>query len=447
MNRKKTVWFYLVLAAAGSVALLTGCDAVSEIFGWGEEEKESVFVNPPVGGFDPSIPSFYVSSAGSDTKNVGTNEAAPLATLAAAYERVLTDGTRKRIVVLSNLSEAGLVTLPPNGKTVGGGGGFVLIEGKHAGLKIQRSTGANDSVLRIQDGAKIAFKNITVNGKIAPEDNGENANNRAILIAGPGTEVLFGTGVVATGKMYYATADGSGNVDADEHGSGIRVNNGGKLVMTADSAVTGCVGVGLANGSIHLDGGFLEMKDGSRVYGNTVRYGGGVQAYNSSAFAMYGGEISGNKATEGGGGVHLQHNSVFTMLGGVISGNEAADFGGGIGTGSGCTVTLKDGKISGNHSGKGGGGIEVFKTTFIMEGGEISGNTTSGDGGGVYLSNNAESKFTMTGGVVYGADVPVPQANTVGQNKTGAALYKSADAVIEDTTGVTGTMDTTINKR
>jgi hypothetical protein len=58
-----------------------------------------------------------------------------------------------------------------------------------------------------------------VNGKIAPEEDGVTANNRAILIDGSGSEVLFRTGAVATGKTYYDHP----NVNASEHGSGIRV--------------------------------------------------------------------------------------------------------------------------------------------------------------------------------------------------------------------------------
>ncbi|MDR1230077.1 MAG: hypothetical protein LBK61_01610 [Spirochaetaceae bacterium] len=441
-NKKKAGRFFPALVI-GCVALLAGCDALTGFFG-GEEEVCPP-ENHPEDGLNPSVLSFYVSSTGDDTNNEGTDEAAPLATLAVAYEKALLDKTRRRIVVLTDLVEEELVTLPPNGITTNVKGAFVLIEGKSAGLKIERSVGANDSVLQIQGGAKVAFKNITVNGKIAPNDDSENANNRAILVTGNGTEVVLGAGAVATGKMY----SGDVNIDSDKHGIGIRVINGGKLVMAAGSAVTDCEGVQSVNGAIQLSNGFLEMKYGSRVYGNTARFGGGVQAYNDSAVTMYGGEISGNRATQGGGGIHLQYNSAFTMLGGEIIGNEAIGYGGGIGTGNQCAVTIKGGKITGNRSEKGGGGVEVFKTAFTMAGGEIGGNTTDEDGGGVYLSNDNTTVFTMTGGVVYGADVPVPQGNTVdaGAGKTGAALYKSADAVIKDTPSVTDTTETTIDMR
>jgi hypothetical protein len=441
MNRKKAVWFYLALAI-GSAALFAGCDAVMGLFGLEEDGETSAPVNPPVDRFDPSVASFYVSSTGDDT-NTGTDETAPLATLAAAYDKALASTTGKRIVVLSDLSEAGLVTLTPDNKPVGGGGGFILIEGRRAGLKIERSTGANDSVLQIQDGAKITCKNITVNGKIAPENDNKNANNRAILIDGDGTEVLFRAGAVATGKTYLGSAD----IDSNNHGCGIRVINKGKLVMESGSAVTGCEGVGYVNGAIQLNEGLLEMKRGSRVYGNSASFGGGVEAYKSSAVTMYGGEISGNRARmKSGGGVHIQRDTVFTMHGGIISGNETVAFGGGISTGSSSAVTIKGGKISGNHSVSGGGGIEVFRTAFAMEGGEISGNTSDGDGGGVYLSNDTASKFKMIGGVVYGAEVQAPKANAAGQGKTGAALYKSTAAVLE-VSGIQNTTETTIDKR
>jgi hypothetical protein len=437
MNGKKAVWFCLALAV-GSAALLAGCDAVTAVFGL-EEEGTGTPSSPPASGSGFSL---YVSGTGKDT-NTGIDEASPLATLAAAYKKALASTTCKRIVVLSDLSEPGLVTLTPKDKIVrGGGDGFIFIEGKHDGLKIERSTGANDSVLQIQDGAKIVFRNITVNGKIAPHDNSEKANNRAILVTGPGTKVMLGSGAVATGKMYHKGVDR----DSDKHGIGIRVDDGGKLMLKAGSAVTDCEGLLHVNGAIHLNEGLLEMEDGSRVYGNTARFGGGVQAYKKSAIIMYGGEISGNKTMESGGGVHIQDGTVVMMYGGNISGNAATNFGGGIATGSDCTVTIKNGIISGNNSGKGGGGIEVFRTAFTMEGGEISGNTSKGNGGGVYLSNDAESTFQMTGGVIYGTDGQASQANTVDAGKDGASLYKSASAQIVNTPTVTGTMDTTIGK-
>ncbi|MDR1231774.1 MAG: right-handed parallel beta-helix repeat-containing protein [Spirochaetaceae bacterium] len=469
MNRKKMLWFCLVLVAGG-VVLLAGCEGgISE--------------NIRADEFDPSILSFYVASEaeGGSDENDGTSEDTPLATLANAYAKAQTDPDRKRVVVLSNLSEEGLVTLAPvsfvperghdaesipdlNSRPDNGsvpdadstpGAGSILIEGRISGLKIERSTGANDSVLQIQDGAKIAFKNIMVEGK---------STNRAILVTGSGTEVVLENKAMITGKS------------ASNDGSGIAVREGGKLVMKMGSVVSGCTGGSNMVAVYVVDGGDLEMNGGSRIYGNTAL--GGVKVKNGT-FTMYGGEISGNSATNNGGGVYLDEDGEFTMEGGLINGNKAANSGGGIyldnggkfmmkagvisgneavaGKGGGISATGKStvqmggGRINGNSSKQDGGGIDVCSTHFIMEGGEISGNIASGNGGGVFLDNQATSKFTMTGGVIYGSKANLENQQSLLANSTtdglGAALFKSESAIIVNAEDVRGTTEVTIDKR
>jgi hypothetical protein len=414
-----------------------------------DEASDTLTVSAAYSGVEDSVSvevvkSFYVSGEGKDG-NTGRTKDTPFAALSEAYTAALADPFRKRIVVLSDLVEEGLVTLTPAGKTVSEGGGnvFILIEGESAGLKIERSVGANDSVLRIQGGAKITFKNITVNGKIAPESGEANANNRAIQVDGTGTVLVFGNGVTVTGKV-----KGAGYIDAGVNGSGIAVTNGGKLVMEAGSAVTGCAadngyGAVFVSGS----GSSFEMKEGSRVFNNTAYAGGGVEVSGSGAFTMYGGEISDNEVIMSGGGIHLVWDSTLTMHDGVISLNKAEWNGGGISAGE-AIITMKGGRISGNTAKSSGGGIEVYKSSFTMEGGEISGNTATEEvGGGVFLDNQDTVKFTMTGGVIYGSDEEDLSNKTTAGSDKGAALYKSADAQIVDTEDVTGTTESTIDKR
>jgi hypothetical protein len=89
---------------------------------------------------------------------------------------------------------------------------------------------------------------------------------------------------------------------------------------------------------------------------------------------------------------------IFTMTGGTISGKETR-YGGGV-----C--------VSG---------------TFTMNGGTISGNSTNENGGGVYVSggNTGINIFTTsgTGGIIYGSNAPVAQANKAPSEATGHAVY------------------------
>jgi hypothetical protein len=96
------------------------------------------------------------------------------------YDAASAGPVRKRAAALYDLIEEGLVTLDPSGKPLDDADAAILIDGESAGMKIERGIGANESVLRIQGGAKIAFNNITVNGNIAPDNDGANANNRVI---------------------------------------------------------------------------------------------------------------------------------------------------------------------------------------------------------------------------------------------------------------------------
>ena len=97
---------------------------------------------------------------------------------------------------------------------------------------------------------------------------------------------------------------------------------------------------------------------GGEISGNKATNGGGVyincanSKYVGTEFNMSGGEISGNKATNGGG-VYVHGDSVtkpkFNMSGGEISGNEA-DTGGGVYVGSYGTFTMSGGEITGNNT-------------------------------------------------------------------------------------------------
>jgi hypothetical protein len=413
IDRVKRFLLYAVMAVMVGMCL-SACDTVTGLLGDGVGEEEEGDDDESY-SFDPNIRSFYVRNTGSDSGN-GLSESAPFKTLAKAYTAALGSSDRKRVVVLSNLIEEGLVTLPPDG-TVVSGTDPVLIEGKTAGLKIERSVGADDSVLEIKGGAQIVFKNIKINGKISDND-GTNRNNRALRISGlpsgTTTKVTLGDRVVITGKL----ATSSGNVTADDKdGSGILIVLA-VLEMTGSSQVTGC------------------------VTNTTMNYAkGAVVAYYASEIIMNGGSISDNtvSGTQNvlGGGVHLNGNgSILTMgEGAVISDNDISSaggtaFGGGVYVSTNGQITMKDDAvISGNRVTAAasfsaqGGGVYVGNSSFSMSNSSAVKNnfaigTSSAKGGGVYVNgysfsmgddasisgNIVASNSTSCGGGVYQAD-------------------------------------------
>jgi hypothetical protein len=202
----------VILYCSGNGRHVAGCDAVAEFLGVGEkvgeEGLEGENENSPEGdrtdedenlSAESDSPCFYVSVGGNDTGNDGPTSAMPFLTLAKAYAAALGDPTHKRIVVLSDLSESGLVTLDPSTVSSVSESKNILIEGTVGGTKpeIKRSQAVNDSVLAITGGAHITFKNIMINGKVVPDNDGA---NRALHISGAGTEVTLESQTVITGK-------------------------------------------------------------------------------------------------------------------------------------------------------------------------------------------------------------------------------------------------------
>ena len=158
--------------------------------------------------------------------------------------------------------------------------------------------------------------------------------------------------------------------------------------------------------AIYMTGGSFTLTDCKGV--GTITHassktGRGVYVYSGSGtFNMYGGSITGNRATGDGGGVYKSgSNSSFNMYGGSITGNTANSYGGGVYV-DGGGFTMSGGTIGGTKTGEtntatyGGGGVYA-KANFEMTGGSITGNNAA-YGGGVYTVN----EFKMSGGSITG---------------------------------------------
>ena len=159
--------------------------------------------------------------------------------------------------------------------------------------------------------------------------------------------------------------------------------------------------------AIYMTGGSFTLTDCKGV--GTITHassktGRGVYV-SSGTFNMYGGSITGNRATGVGGGVYMSgSNSSFNMSGGSITGNTANSYGGGVYV-DGGEFTMSGGTIGGTKTGEtntatyGGGGVYVIgsSSTFEMTDGSITGNNAA-YGGGVYTVN----EFKMYGGSITG---------------------------------------------
>ena len=254
----------------------------------------------------------------------------------------------------------------------------------------------------------------------------------------------------STAGNYYLTSDveldGSNHIPWMPASNTVLCLNGHKITMKGDTDViavnkdvnfflTDCKGEGGVYGQItHPEGqtgGGVLVKNGGKFYmfGGSITQnktrsdsvGGGV--YVLGDFNLYGGEITGNEASEGGG-VYAAGKSAFTMYGGSITGNKAnrgnAKNGGGVYVGGSSTFTMNGGaKISGNWANYGGGVFVKESGKFTLSGGaKISGNTAQYNGGGVCMNAGVDGKFTMSGGTIGGTESG--ETNTA---KNGGGVY------------------------
>ena len=177
--------------------------------------------------------------------------------------------------------------------------------------------------------------------------------------------------------------------------------------------------------AIYMTGGSFTLTDCKGV--GTITHassktGRGVYV-SSGTFNMYGGSITGNRATGDGGGVYKSgSNSSFNMYGGSITGNTANSYGGGVYV-DGGGFTMSGGTIGGTKTGEtntatyGGGGVYA-KANFEMTGGSITGNETN-RGGGVYVTG--KGSFTMSASAD-GQNIPSITGNNATENGGGVFL-------------------------
>lgn len=177
---------------------------------------------------------------------------------------------------------------------------------------------------------------------------------------------------------------------------------GGKITHAA-----GVLGRGVRCGDSSGSATFAMF--GGEISGNRVgstsgagQDGAGVEVHNGE-FILYGGRIADNHvekiSNDGGGGVYAHGSGSFTMYGGEISGNTSAGDGGGV-SAVAASFTMKGGSITNNTASAGdGGGAALYNDTFELSGGTITGNSATRNGGGVYYYHYRSVPLTVSGSV------------------------------------------------
>ena len=195
--------------------------------------------------------------------------------------------------------------------------------------------------------------------------------------------------------------------------------------------------------AIYMTGGSFTLTDCKGV--GTITHassktGRGVYV-SSGTFNMYGGSITGNRATGDGGGVYVDGGE-FTMSGGTIGGTKTgetntATYGGG-GVYAKANFEMTGGSITGNETNRGGGVYVTGKGSFTMSASadgqnipSITGNNATENGGGVYVVGSS-STFEMTGGTInnaaYGGGVCVSKNGSFEMSGSSCITNNKADS-------------------
>jgi hypothetical protein len=212
---------------------------------------------------------------------------------------------------------------------------------------------------------------------------------RNIQLEGQGNMFSIDTGI--TVKLQYIVLRGhsNNNVPLIVIGDGTLIlNSGAKITMNTNAEGNGKCG------GVFINGGVLELNDGSEIVGNTVNisgygtYGGGIWVENSGSVFMRGGKISENTADCGGhnwsfyaygGGIYITGNSTVIMSGGIISKNS----------------TIRTGDARG-----GGVYVDDIGSSFIKRpasGGSTSGIVYGGSGGDANISSSGKAIYRNWG--------------------------------------------------
>ena len=311
----------------------------------------------------------------------------------------------------------------------------------------------------LQSGDKNVTLNLQDNFILEEKDPHHGTPNAAIGVVGSGAQL---------------TITGQGTIKAVGEGFSVIRIVGGKVVINGEVVITGGKNANDNGGGVYLEGGELELKNGT-ISDNKAQKGGGVYVTGGGKFTMTGGTIENNTAVTGekygseatsggaygaddykgvGGGVFVDaftdKASRFIMESGAITGNTA-DEGGGVyvskfngnnyagtddTTENAANFLMKGGAVTKNEAISAEGGGIYIKGAARIQAGLIAGNIThaTGDlgGGGVYIENtgalhmvNAIVTNNTANGLGGGFAACVHGRTTIlgGKDNTGAVIY------------------------
>ena len=252
---------------------------------------------------------------------------------------------------------------------------------------------------------------------------GELAITDALIIAGPGAEILtidaqqqsrifnINDGGVANDfdvTIAGLTLTGGRTTENFDGGGAIQSISRGHLTID-QSTITGNSTAGGSGGGIFAYGD-VTLTESSVTDNHTRGSGGGVEA--TGNVTITDSTISGNSTAVGrGGGVSSGGN--FTLTRSTLADNQSASSGGGVISG-GDYFTLTDSTVSGNSTtdrrAYGGGIAAIFNEVTLLTRSTVSGNSTVGDrsyGGGILAISSGGITLiesTVSGNSTAGSD-------------------------------------------
>ena len=179
--------------------------------------------------------------------------------------------------------------------------------------------------------------NITVNIHSA-----SSSDVKTIQLEGQGHLFSIDTGITLKLQDIVLRGHSTNNRALVSVGNGtLLLNSGAKITQNTNNFSNG--------GGIYVDGGNLEMNEGSEISNNFVQVytgrGGGIHVNNRGNVLIRGGIISeniGGITNSGfGGGISITGNSTVNMSGGIIQKNSTRDFGGGVFVDNGSNFTKR----------------------------------------------------------------------------------------------------------
>ena len=199
----------------------------------------------------------------------------------------------------------------------------------------------------------------------------------------------------------------------DAGGGAIYMRGYGKINISGSAELAGNTSR-RDGGAILMGSGTITISGNAKLTGNTAsRWGGAICQRTDSPYTstinMTGGEISGNRASEGGAVEVLDANCTFNLSGGKITNNSSTGDGGAIYLNQEPSeLNMTGGEISGNTATGNGGGVYINRTGSVcnLSGGKIENNKASGNGGGIYINPNNNGQLKLS-------DTPVVTGNTV----------------------------------